>query len=254
MAWTATCGSASTTLRSSFPTGRRLSAPRERPVTFVPVRLSPLCGTLVGEKREVPVARPARPISPRQLVGASACIAVGRGNGAGELSGVREREREERRAVDRSERLMESPYAPVESSMTPCPVTTLANALLADIVGHFEHFTGLPVVDGEGHCVGIVSEMDVARRQQGARATSAAQVTVGDVMTAPAIVIVQHAPVAYAAGLMQKHKLHRVPVVDDHGVVVGIITRTDIYEPMLPPVNALLHHATGFNPNDFPNF
>ncbi|CAI5520187.1 unnamed protein product [Closterium sp. Naga37s-1] len=114
--------------------------------------------------------------------------------------------------------------SPLHSPSCCClqPVTTGTTAPLTEILGHFEHFTGLPVVDGEGHCVGIVSDMDVARCQKGALARSAAEVTVGDVMSAPAIVIVQHSPVAYAAGLMLKHKVHRLPVVDDHGVVVGI--------------------------------
>ncbi|CAI7803003.1 unnamed protein product [Closterium sp. NIES-53] len=236
------------TIQPCFPAALRRFPAHERAVPHARIRLSPPRWAFQRRNRGVPAGL-------RQVMSASACIAVGRGNGVmAESTAVREREREERRAVDQSERLMESPYAPVDSAMTPCPVTTGATAPLTEILGQFEHFTGLPVVDGEGHCVGIVSDMDVARCQKGGLVRSAAEVTVGDVMSAPAIVIVQHAPVAYAAGLMLKHKVHRLPVVDDHGVVVGIVTRTDIYEPMLPPVNALLHHATGFNPNDFPNF
>ena len=40
-------------------------------------------------------------------------------------------------------------------------------------------------------------------------------------MTTPPIVIKEHAKIAYAAELMLKHKLHRLPVVDQANKVVG---------------------------------
>ncbi|CAI5505611.1 unnamed protein product [Closterium sp. Naga37s-1] len=225
MASTSITSNALRATQASVPAALRRLPAHERAVPHARIRLSPQRWAFQSRNRGFSAGL-------RQVVSASACIAVEWGNGAlAESTALREREREERRAVDRSERLMESPYAPVESAMTPCPVTTGATAPLTEILGHFEHFTGLPVVDGEGHCVGIVSDMDVARCQKGALARSAAEVTVGDVMSAPAIVIVQHAPVAYAAGLMLKHKVHRLPVVDDHGVVVGISPHIALIDP-----------------------
>jgi CBS domain-containing protein len=42
------------------------------------------------------------------------------------------------------------------------------------------------------------------------------------------------ARVADAAGLMLKKKIHRIPIVDPESkVVVGIVTRTDIFTVML---------------------
>lgn len=163
-------------------------------------------------------------------------------------------EGEDRRAIDRSERLMEDPYAPVEVAMSEPPVTTTPNVLLSEIMGQFERFTGLPVVDDKGQCVGILSDADILRYQKQQSTKSTAELRVRDVMTSPAIVIARHAPVAYAAGLMLKHKVHRLPVVDDSNVVVGVLTRTDIYQPLLPAVNPMLHRLVGFNPEDYPNF
>ncbi|GJP46710.1 hypothetical protein CLOM_g5962 [Closterium sp. NIES-68] len=152
---------------------------------------------------------------------------------------------EARRAVDFSERLMADPYLPVESAMTTPVVTTTAANTISSILDQFVHFTGLPVVDREGHCVGVISNIDIAKHQRRSF-KSVADALVKEVMTSPAIVITEHAPVAYAAGLMLKHKIHRLPVVDNTNVVVGILTRTDIYEPLMPAVNPVLHRLVGF--------
>ncbi|CAI5982951.1 unnamed protein product [Closterium sp. NIES-65] len=152
---------------------------------------------------------------------------------------------EGRRAVDFSERLMADPYLPVESAMTTPVVTTTPANTISSILDQFVHFTGLPVVDREGHCVGVISNIDIAKHQRRSF-KSVADALVKEVMTSPAIVITEHAPVAYAAGLMLKHKIHRLPVVDSTNVVVGILTRTDIYEPLMPAVNPVLHRLVGF--------
>ncbi|CAI5467518.1 unnamed protein product [Closterium sp. Yama58-4] len=152
---------------------------------------------------------------------------------------------EARRAIDFSERLMADPYLPVESAMTTPVVTTTPANTISSILDQFVHFTGLPVVDREGHCVGVISNIDIAKHQRRSF-KSVADALVKEVMTSPAIVITEHAPVAYAAGLMLKHKIHRLPVVDNTNVVVGILTRTDIYEPLMPAVNPVLHRLVGF--------
>jgi hypothetical protein len=33
--------------------------------------------------------------------------------------------------------------------------------------------------------------------------------------------------------MMLQHKIHRLPVVDEHSVPVGIATRTDVFEPLI---------------------
>ena len=49
-----------------------------------------------------------------------------------------------------------------------------------------------------------------------------------DVMTAPAIVIPESLPLSQAASAMVTHKLKRLPVVNERGVLVGILSRIDI--------------------------
>ena len=48
-------------------------------------------------------------------------------------------------------------------------------------------------------------------------------------MSSPPIAARASARVADAAGLMLKHKVHRIPVVNARAELVGIVTRTDIF-------------------------
>lgn len=48
------------------------------------------------------------------------------------------------------------------------------------------------------------------------------------------------AHVAEAAGLMLQHKVHRLPVVDERNVPIGIVTRTDVFEPLISKQQDLL--------------
>ena len=45
-------------------------------------------------------------------------------------------------------------------------VTTTPDATLGEVLSHFAHFTGLPVVDSAGRCVGMLSNIDIARHQK----------------------------------------------------------------------------------------
>lgn len=149
------------------------------------------------------------------------------------------------RPIDKSDTLMADPYGSIETVMSSPAVTVTADTTLDRVLELFERFTGLPVVDERGTCVGIISNIDVAKFARTRIGNSLPTAKVVDIMTAPAIVIMHHAPVAYAAGLMLKHKVHRLPVVDKDGAVVGIITRTDVFEPLTEGDSRFLHFLVG---------
>mmetsp|Transcript_12753 Transcript_12753/g.30986 ORF Transcript_12753/g.30986 Transcript_12753/m.30986 type:complete len:115 (-) Transcript_12753:1967-2311(-) len=48
------------------------------------------------------------------------------------------------------------------------------------------------------------------------------------------------AHVAEAAAMMLQHRVHRLPVVDDRNVPIGIATRADIFEPLISKQQDLL--------------
>lgn len=57
--------------------------------------------------------------------------------------------------------------------------------------------------------------------------------------TSPAVSIRKRAHTGEAAGLMLAHKIHRLPVVDKDNKLLGIVSRTDIFRPLLSDKAAL---------------
>ena len=136
-------------------------------------------------------------------------------------------------------------------------VTTVKNVMSSSVVAVRENadfkemvtvmrsrrISAFPVIDSFSRVLGVVSEADLLLKEttpalpQGAirlawrprdRSKAAAGVTAAEVMTKPAVTIGEDAPVAEAARPMQSRKVKRLPVVDDNGLLRGIITRTDV--------------------------
>ncbi|MEU1597913.1 CBS domain-containing protein [Streptomyces sp. NPDC005708] len=89
--------------------------------------------------------------------------------------------------------------------------------------------TAVPVVDDDGRPVGVVSEADLLRKQTSAGVGS----TAGELMTSPAVVAEPEWNVARAAQTMEKLKVKRLPVVDDDGRLIGVISRSDLLQLFL---------------------
>ncbi len=96
------------------------------------------------------------------------------------------------------------------------------------LTGDIRH---LPVVDGEGRLVGMLSDRDVLR----ARAFQSVPRRVSDIMAKHVHAVAPEAPGAEALQLMIDFKIEAVPVVAG-GKLVGIVTATDF----LVALNALL--------------
>jgi CBS domain-containing protein len=115
-------------------------------------------------------------------------------------------------------------------TVSPTTVLPEVEKLMAD-----KHIRHLPVVDHD-HLVGIVTWGDV-RGAESSKATllSAAElnyllarVTISHIMTRTPMTVPQNAPIDEAARLMMTKKIGGLPVVDDTGHLVGIITESDI--------------------------
>jgi CBS domain/BON domain len=98
--------------------------------------------------------------------------------------------------------------------------------------------------------VGVVTEADLLAAQAStARRLHAAAsgrswwphrqqhpaLTAGELMTTPAITIGPHATVPAAARLMNTHHIRRLPVVDDQGRLIGVVSRRDLLSVFLRP-------------------
>ena len=99
-----------------------------------------------------------------------------------------------------------------------------------------------PVINDAGKVVGVVSEADllykvadpnppsglIRLRWKLGEESKVNAVTAGQLMTSPAISISPEAQVAVAARVMQSRRVRRLPVVDPGGMLVGIVSRTDL--------------------------
>ena len=111
-----------------------------------------------------------------------------------------------------------------ENGMIYDPVTIKPEATVKDALDLMAeyHIGGIPVVDGEGKLVGIVTNRDLRfERDQNCK--------VEEVMTkAPLITTHQQIDMDAASAILQEHKIEKLPVVDNDGKLIGLITYKDI--------------------------
>ncbi|GAA2565016.1 hypothetical protein GCM10010435_42020 [Winogradskya consettensis] len=125
-----------------------------------------------------------------------------------------------------------------------CPYDELVRLLIRKRV------SGLLVVNRFGHVLGVVSETDLLHRLQAPhrlslsrrgrrRRAKATARTARDLMTAPATPVRRSLSVEATAERMLAAGVRRLPVEDESGRLVGIITRSDLLraavDESLPP-------------------
>lgn len=107
---------------------------------------------------------------------------------------------------------------------------TMPLSLLLEVLAG-QGLNALPVVERDGQLVGIVSKSDVVRElaeQFGAAVGFEQHATVRDVMAPVVTAVREVASVAHVAAIMAYGGLHRAPVLDGDGRLVGIVSLVDI--------------------------
>ncbi len=99
------------------------------------------------------------------------------------------------------------------------------------------------VVDERGTLIGILTEGDIVRRVV-ARGLNPAETHVEEVMTRNPVTIYEDAALDAAAELMRERGIGHLPVVNEKGRLVGIITRSDIVR-IAPSLMEILFLKTG---------
>lgn len=146
----------------------------------------------------------------------------------------------------------------VADVMTHDPITARPDTPLNEVIKTLadKRISGLPVVDEAGQLVGVISETDLMWRESGVTPPpyimlldsviylenptryerelhKALGETVKDVMTDHHVItITPDKPIREAAQLMHEGGVHRLPVLDGAGQVIGILTRGDIIRAM----------------------
>ncbi|MEV7323295.1 CBS domain-containing protein [Streptomyces sp. NPDC093970] len=107
--------------------------------------------------------------------------------------------------------------------------------------------SALPVIEGAGRVVGVVSEADLLANEelrddpdaaylqlrQPVDVAKAAALTAGDLMSLPAVTVRPDATLSEAAGTMAREGVKRLPVVDEAGLLTGIVSRGDLLKVFL---------------------
>jgi CBS domain-containing protein len=126
---------------------------------------------------------------------------------------------------------------------TPVPADTPLKQVAELLVER--RISGVPVVDERCRVLGVLSEADIVVREhaglprgellawlsEAEGATLEAKLgarTAGEAMTRPATTIPAGAPLVQAAATMVQRGVNRLPVVDEDGVLVGIVARSDL--------------------------
>lgn len=113
-----------------------------------------------------------------------------------------------------------------QSGMIVDPITLEPDARLhqAEAIMSTYHISGVPITDGKGNLQGILSNRDIRFVEQ-----SDYDRPVSDFMTPqPLITAGIRISMQEAKELLQEHRIEKLPLVDGHGVLKGLITVKDI--------------------------
>ncbi|MFD5813005.1 CBS domain-containing protein [Streptomyces sp. NPDC127038] len=139
----------------------------------------------------------------------------------------------------------------VSDVMTQTVVAVGRDAPFKEIVRTLEQWkvSAMPVLEGEGRVIGVVSEADLLPKeefryeernlsQQALRLTDTAKAgatRAAELMSTPAVTVHPDATLAQAARIMAVRHVKRLPVVDDIGMLQGIVSRADLLKVFLRP-------------------
>jgi len=158
-------------------------------------------------------------------------------------------------SLDDDSRGMPDPRTPISRMMTKDVICVRSDLGIYELYTLFlsRDISGVPVVDEAGAPVGIVSKTDLIRAHReeegleevnngSCRAPTSEQIdmdagyhvvepkrgTAGEIMTPVVLMLHESSNVGQAAALMAFDGVHRIPIVEDSGRVVGILSSMDI--------------------------
>jgi len=117
-----------------------------------------------------------------------------------------------------------------ESGMITDPITLEPTASLREALEAMKrfHISGIPITE-HGRLVGILTNRDI-------RFETSVDRPISELMThEPLVTVPVGTTLEQAREQLHRHKIEKLPVVDDHGVLKGLITMKDIQKKILYP-------------------
>ncbi|MGW0765799.1 CBS domain-containing protein [Streptomyces sp. NPDC002676] len=146
---------------------------------------------------------------------------------------------------------MDSSPHRVSDVMTRAVVAVGRKALFKDVVERMDEWkvSALPVLEGDGRVVGVVSEADLlpkeefrdsdpdrfTQRRRLSDLAKAGALTAEELMSTPAVTVHPDATLAEAARIMALCHVKRLPVVNAEGLLEGVVSRGDLLKVFLRP-------------------
>ncbi|MFF0304788.1 CBS domain-containing protein [Streptomyces sp. NPDC004562] len=130
---------------------------------------------------------------------------------------------------------------------------------IAKLLAEYD-ITAVPVVDDDDHVVGVVSEADLLRKEAaqldpagllpvlrpGSADRAKAEATTAEgLMSGPAVTARPQWTAVEAAQIMERHHVKRLPVVDETGRLLGLISRADLLRVFLRGDAAIREEISG---------
>jgi CBS domain-containing protein len=122
------------------------------------------------------------------------------------------------------------------------PPTATVEELLDTLA---RHRIGAVVVSSGAGIAGIVSERDVVRHLRASGASILAR-PVSRIMTTDVVTCRRESAVDEVMGTMTDRRIRHVPVVDDHGVLVGIVSIGDLVKSRISELEGERDDLVGY--------
>jgi len=140
----------------------------------------------------------------------------------------------------------------VHDAMTSSVITVDPQTTVADAVVLMSRFKiGSLVIKSETEPEGLITESDIIEKVV-SKNILASEITIGQVMTKNLIMIDPGSELNQAARLMAKNNIRRLPVVNN-GILVGILTSTDVLKVSPELTELLVENARMENQREYLN-
>jgi len=92
-------------------------------------------------------------------------------------------------------------------------------------------FNGVPIIDNNGSVIGLITAIDILRAKKNRKDLNT--LLVRDLMSKNPSVVGQNTKIEEVIDIMHKKGIEMVPVVEDDGRLIGVVSRSDILKEKL---------------------